>query len=1089
MISLFKLIFRSLVHYKQAHLSVIIGTAISTMVLIGTLIVGDSVETSLENTTNLRLGNTAYTFSGIDRFFRSTLANEVRNAINSEVAPIMLINGIASSQGGAYQANNIEVLGIDDHFRAMIPGESTLTVPGNNEALISENLAGRLQLKTGDSFLLKLEKASLIPKNAPFVSDADNQISLRLKVVNILGPEKLGRFNLKTSQTAPFNIFLSMSFLNDKMGTPGKANKLLIKDTPGLDGFTISTTIRDNWKPEDLGLYINRTRNGDQWEIRSERVFIDSLVSESVSAIDPQAAYILTYFVNSFRKGDNHSPYSFISAGPFENPESEFREDEILINQWLGEDLGVHIGDSIEISYFTIGPLRRLEEVSRWFKIKRVVPISGIYADQDLMPALPGLTDAGNCREWETGIPIDLELIRDKDEEYWNNYKGTPKAFISYPDGKKLWENRFGVCTSIRLSAERHSKSDIENNLSMSLDPGRFGFTVKSVKEDGLTAAHGGVDFAELFMGLSFFLLVAGLSLMALLYNLHLDKRMSQVGTLKAIGYPDKLVQRLVLVEGLLVAIPGVILGAFLAIAYNKVIFAALNTVWFEIVRTSVLQEDIRLNSIISGVIISTVLVSIIIWFNTWRKLRTRPAKLQRSVQERKSGRTLQLINYSGWITGIIAISLLAYDFALGETLNAAIFFSAGGLLLLSLLLLSSAKLRNFRTGISRDLSLISLVRNNLVLNNKRSIRIIILFAIGTFVIVSTGLNKKDLHSGSEDKQSGTGGFLLFGETTLPVLLDLNDPRGKEHYGLEQNLNFIQMRKSDGDDASCLNLNRISQPRILGIDPFKLEGRYSFIKSTPDLDQKDPWSSLTKKLPGGVVPAIADQTVIQWGLGMTVGDTLVYRNELGQELKLKLIGGLANSIFQGNILIDENHFLDHFPSNSGSHVFLVDGKDENMDKVMNELERSFRNEGLELDIAADRLAAFNEVENTYLSIFLILGGLAMILGTIGLGISLARNILDRQNELAILRAVGFKNNTILNMLTTEHMILLGIGTIIGALTAFIATMPAILSAFVDASWQTASLIIFIILLNGLIWILLITKNNLKKELLFSLRTE
>ena len=75
------------------------------------------------------------------------------------------------------------------------------------------------------------------------------------------------------------------------------------------------------------------------------------------------------------------------------------------------------------------------------------------------------------------------------------------------------------------------------------------------------------------------------------------------------------------------------------------------------------------------------------------------------------------------------------------------------------------------------------------------------------------------------------------------------------------------------------------------------------------------------------------------------------------------------------------------------------------------------------------------------------------------------------------------------MLTGEHMILLGIGTLIGAITAFVATIPAIFSAFVDASWQTAAVIILLILANGLIWILLITNSNLKKELLASLRKE
>jgi len=181
--------------------------------------------------------------------------------------------------------------------------------------------------------------------------------------------------------------------------------------------------------------------------------------------------------------------------------------------------------------------------------------------------------------------------------------------------------------------------------------------------------------------------------------------------------------------------------------------------------------------------------------------------------------------------------------------------------------------------------------------------------------------------------------------------------------------------------------------------------------------------------------------------------------------------------------------MEHFPGSSGTNVFLVDGDFKKGGEIEQELLRAFRNEGLEISFAADRLSAFNEVENTYLSIFLILGGLGLILGTVGLGMSLARNILDRQQELGILRAIGFTKTTIMYLITREHLVLLLIGTLTGAITAFIATIPSILSAFVEASWQTALLILFFILVNGLAWILLITNNSLKKNLMVSLRNE
>ena len=66
-------------------------------------------------------------------------------------------------------------------------------------------------------------------------------------------------------------------------------------------------------------------------------------------------------------------------------------------------------------------------------------------ADPTRVPHLPGLSDAGHCREWEAGVPIDLDAIREKDEKYWDDYKGTPKAYISTEQRHRnlvesLWE-------------------------------------------------------------------------------------------------------------------------------------------------------------------------------------------------------------------------------------------------------------------------------------------------------------------------------------------------------------------------------------------------------------------------------------------------------------------------------------------------------------------------------------------------------------------------------------------------------------------------------------------------------------------------
>ena len=80
----------------------------------------------------------------------------------------------------------------------------------------------------------------------------------------------------------------------------------------------------------------------------------------------------------------------------------------------------------------------------------------------------------------------------------------------------------------------------------------------------------------------------------------------------------------------------------------------------------------------------------------------------------------------------------------------------------------------------------------------------------------------------------------------------------------------------------------------------------------------------------------------------------------------------------------------------------------------------------------ERLDAFHRVENTYLSTFQALGGLGLLLGTIGLATVMFRNVLERRRELALLRAVGYDARHITVMIGAETLFLLLSGLAAGA---------------------------------------------------------
>jgi hypothetical protein len=394
-----------------------------------------------------------------------------------------------------------------------------------------------------------------------------------------------------------------------------------------------------------------------------------------------------------------------------------------------------------------------------------------------------------------------------------------------------------------------------------------------------------------------------------------------------------------------------------------------------------------------------------------------------------------------------------------------------------------------------RNLTLIQLGLRNIFRRKKRALTLIGLLAGGLFIVFMVGANRHGAITDPDKRSSGTGGFAFFAETALPVLYDLNTQNGREFYGLEevqeQDMQVVPFRVKDGDDASCLNLNRVIQPRLLGVDAKLLAGRESFTFSTIAVDyshQENPWLLLNHPNED-VIPAIADETVIIWGLGKAVGDTLIYQDEAGKNFKIKLVAGLANSVFQGNIIISNKALLEKYPSRSGYRLFLVDARNEVRETIARQLNWSMQDLGIELTSATERLAAFNKVENTYLSIFLILGGLGMILGTIGLGIVVLRTVAERRGELALLKAVGYDKKSLNLLIFSEYFIILLAGILCGSIAALIAVLPAIVSPGMIVPYGTIGLIFSAVLLSGIFWIWLAIRFAIRGDLLSALRDE
>ncbi|MFO1096390.1 MAG: ABC transporter permease [Planctomycetaceae bacterium] len=157
-----------------------------------------------------------------------------------------------------------------------------------------------------------------------------------------------------------------------------------------------------------------------------------------------------------------------------------------------------------------------------------------------------------------------------------------------------------------------------------------------------------------------------------------------------------------------------------------------------------------------------------------------------------------------------------------------------------------------------------------------------------------------------------------------------------------------------------------------------------------------------------------------------------------------------------------------YPELAGFGYFLVETPPADAARVSQWLETELSDDGFDADRVADRLAQFLAVQNTYLSTFQALGGLGLLLGTFGLGTVMLRNVLERRAELALLRAVGFRNARIALLVLCENGLLLGWGLAAGTVSALIAMSPHLASTGADVPWRGLVLMLIAIAAVGML---------------------
>jgi ABC-type lipoprotein release transport system permease subunit len=648
------------------------------------------------------------------------------------------------------------------------------------------------------------------------------------------------------------------------------------------------------------------------------------------------------------------------------------------------------------------------------------------------------------------------------------------------------------------------------------VDPQALGLSFEPVKARGLAGAAGATGFPGLFLGFSTFLIAAAALLVGLLFALGIELRARELGLLLAVGYPLAKVRRRLLTEALAVALAGGLAGLALAAGYAKLLLALLGRWWAPLVEGPLLGVALRPASLALGLGGSLLLVLAVVRLTLRRLAKvparallagaiereaaqepvgtevrrfatperdaaeSAPARARDAASRhreaeapppgargRKPGRAAapgrkprRLLAGSLAAAAALLIAALATE---GGGSSPALFFALGAVLLSAGCAGFALWTRHPLAGLERaalnwgGAIVARLAAGNSARHRGRSLLAVVLVACASFVLVAVAANRRP-GAPETGKESGTGGFALVAESSAPLFEDLDDPEarrdlsfaGDEEAALEA-ARVFPLRLRPGDDASCLNLYQPGEPRLLGVPPaFVGRGGFSFAGAVEE--RENPWELLALDLGAGVVPAIGDAESVRWILHLALGDDLTVTDDHGRPLRLRIVALLDHSLFQSELLIADEAFRRHFPSRGGHRFFLVEAPAERAVAVAEALEARLARFGLDARPAADRLAGYDAVRAMYLTTFQALGGLGLLLGTLGLGVVLARNVLERRSELAALRAFGWRRSTLAWMVAAENAFLLAVGLAIGAAAGLSAVAPHLVSGGAGLPW-------------------------------------
>lgn len=952
------LISQSRKYYWRFYRLVALAVVIMMAVLTGSLLLGDSVRGTLVQRVGERLGKTETIIASGTGFMSDTV---IHQSLMAHAQGYLLVDGYVS---------------VDDKLLPVyVWGTDADSLP-SGEAMVNEPL--RAKLADAAEMVLHLPAHNMVPSGSLFVTQS-YATQMRLHVAGVKSVDEGGNLLLKNEQTLPLNVFVSRQYLAEAMELKGKINIILANDVIDQQKLT------DVWQPEWSGIHLTDT------SLIYDGIFIPHEIVEKCKGI-----VYFSYLVNDIVSDRDTIPYSFVTAVNEWQGVPLVGQDMIL-SDYAAKRLHVSVGDSVEMSYFIAKDLKKLDTNSQKLRVKRIVPLTDFMHDSLLTADFPGLSHVEKCTDWDSDLPIKMERVTKADEDFWYAYRQTPKAIVSYEAVREDWSNAFGSATALRFASKP----------AVSLTSSDAGLLFYHPRAEGLRAAKGGVDFASLFLALGCFIILAAILLMNNPLLEMLTLRSGEVQLYRQFGFSNSDIRNLFFREAFSVIFLASPFGVIAGFLYSALTLWLLAGVWSGATHTEGFALHVQPLTVIVGWLIGLFICAVSLWM-----------VIRNIVKQNENQGDWSMILY-GRITRPVPLILLGVTVVLISVnflaLHSLALFIVCGLLWIttgSFFLGWYIRRKASDHGATR----LQLLWQSLYACRKQHQLAYWTLSMGVFTVFAVGLNRPDVRNAGQ----AMGGWQYYVESRVPIEYNLNNAEARRRLSLDalpDSTVFLQFLRHNQDEASCLNLNKVSNPTVLGVD-LRDMATFGLIPS------------------GQPMSIYLDEEALVWSLMKSVGDTIYYQDGRGETVPVVIAGSYPTGLFHGAAIMSRDNFRSLWPRESGTEVLLM--RSSHPEEAADVLATAMSEYGLTVMTVGERLQMFFEVTETYLVIFLTLGALGLLLGIFSLLIIVRKNLTAQQSTISFYRTMGFAEPLILQMLKYENLLVPLYASVAGTTGAIIS---------------------------------------------------